>query len=85
MDAIAGAIAAAMEQQGSVTVEISRNVHQAANGTGQVSHSVSDVRRSAGETDTAAADVLAAARRLAQHSEDLRREVFTFLGNVKAA
>ncbi len=85
MDAIAGAIAAAMEQQGSVTVEISRNVHQAASGTGQVSHSVSDVRRSAGETDTAAADVLAAARRLAQHSEDLRREVFTFLGNVKAA
>ena len=85
MDAIAGAIAAAMEQQGAVTVEISRNVHEAANGTGQVSHSVSDVRRSAGETDTAANDVLGAARTLAKHSEDLRREVFAFLSNVKAA
>ena len=85
MDAIAGTIAAAMEEQGSVTVEISRNVHQAASGTGQVSHSVADVKRSAGETDSAAGNVLSAARQLAKHSEELRREVFAFLSNVKAA
>jgi methyl-accepting chemotaxis protein len=85
MDHIAGGIAAAMEQQGSVTIEISRNVHEAANGTGQVSGSVLNVKRSAGETDTAAADVLNAARRLTQHSDELRREVDNFLAEMKAA
>jgi methyl-accepting chemotaxis protein len=74
-----------MEEQGTVTVEISRNVHEAAKGTGQVSASVVDVKSSAGETDSAATNVLAAARQLSQHSEELRREVVGFLSQVKAA
>jgi methyl-accepting chemotaxis protein len=85
MDAIATTIAAAMEQQGAVTIEIARNVHEAAKGTGQVSHSVADVKRSAGEADSAAGNVLGAAQQLAQYAEELRREVNTFLGSVKAA
>ncbi len=85
MDAIATTIAAAMEQQGAVTIEIARNVHEAAKGTGQVSHSVADVKRSAGEADSAAGNVLGAAQQLAKHAEELRREVQDFLSGVKAA
>jgi methyl-accepting chemotaxis protein len=85
MSEIAGAIAAAMEEQRTVTAEISRNVHEAAKGTGQVSGSVSNVKQSAGDTGAAAGNVLAAAQELARHSEELGGEVDAFLGSVKAA
>ena len=62
---ISSAIAAAVEEQGAATCEISRNViQQAAQGTQQVSSNVTDVQRGATETGTASSEVLAAAKTL---------------------
>ena len=47
---IAAAIAAAVEEQGAVNAEISRNVQQAARGTAQVASNIGDVNRGASET-----------------------------------
>ena len=85
MNAIAAGVAAAMEEQGAATQEIARNVQQAAQGTQVVTGNILDVKRGAGETGSAAAQVLGAAQELARHSEDLGREVDSFLAGVKAA
>jgi methyl-accepting chemotaxis protein len=85
MNAIAAGVAAAMEEQGAATGEIARNVQQAAQGTQVVTGSILDVKRGAGETGSAASQVLTAAQELARHSEDLGREVDSFLAGVKAA
>ena len=85
MNAIAAGVAAAMEEQGAATSEISRNVQQAAQGTQVVTGNILDVKRGAGETGSAASQVLAAAQELARHSNDLGREVDSFLAGVKAA
>src|SRR5262249_16939582 len=52
---IASTIAAAVEEQGAATQEISRNVQQAAQGTAQVATNITDVTRGASETGTASA------------------------------
>ena len=62
-----------------------RNVHEAAKGTGQVSANVMSVKDSAGVTGGAAGEVLHAAQGLSRHSENLRREVNSFLTDVKTA
>jgi methyl-accepting chemotaxis protein len=85
MSQISTSIAAAMEQQGSATAEIARSVQEAARGTEQVTGSIQNVQNGAGETETAASQVLGAAQELARHSNDLSREVSTFLSGVKAA
>ncbi|HZH50239.1 MAG TPA: cache domain-containing protein [Microvirga sp.] len=85
MSQISTAIAAAMEEQGAATAEISRNVQEAAHGTDLVSGNIADVRQGAGETGAAAAQVLAAAQELAHHSASLGSEVDRFLSGVKAA
>jgi methyl-accepting chemotaxis protein len=85
MNAIAAGVAAAMEEQGTATSEISRNVQQAAQGTQMVTGNILDVKRGAGETGSAASQVLAAAQELSRHSEDLGREVDDFLASVRAA
>ena len=85
MNMIASGVAAAMEEQGAATQEIARNVQQAAQGTQLVTGNILDVKRGAGETGSAASQVLAAAQELARHSEDLGREVDSFLSGVMAA
>jgi methyl-accepting chemotaxis protein len=85
MNAIAAGVAAAMEEQGAATSEIARNVQQAAQGTQVVTGTILDVKRGAGETGSASAQVLSAAQELARHSEELGREVDSFLSGVKAA
>jgi methyl-accepting chemotaxis protein len=85
VNAIAAGVAAAIEEQGAATQEIARNVRQAAQGTQVVTGNILDVKRGAGETGSAAAQVLAAAQELARHSEDLGREVDSFLSGVRAA
>ncbi|NBJ13651.1 methyl-accepting chemotaxis protein [Microvirga arsenatis] len=85
MSQISTSIAAAMEQQGAATAEIARNVQEAARGTEQVTGSIVDVQHGAGETGAAASQVLGAAQELSRHSNDLSREVSTFLSGVKAA
>jgi len=85
MSEIAATIAAAVEEQGAATQEISRNVQQAANGTQQVSANIADVQRGASETGSASAQVLTAAKSLSGESERLKREVGKFLSSVRAA
>jgi len=82
---ISAAIAAAVEEQGAATMEISRNVQQAAAGAEQVSSSVVDVQRGATETGSASSQVLTAAKSLAQDGDRLKREVASFLDSVRVA
>jgi methyl-accepting chemotaxis protein len=85
MSEIASTIASAVEEQGAATQEISRNVQQAALGTGQVSVSIIDVQRGAAETGSASSQVLSAAQSLSQDSSRLKIEVARFLDTVRAA
>jgi methyl-accepting chemotaxis protein len=85
MSATADAIAAAVDQQGSATREIIRNVAEATTGTGAITATIGGVARSAGETGEAAARVLASASDLAQEADHLGAEVNRFLGTLKAA
>jgi len=85
MSEIASTIAAAVEQQGAATQEISRNVQQAAHGTQQVSSNITDVQRGASETGSASSQVFSAAKSLSGESSRLKREVGKFLNSVRAA
>jgi methyl-accepting chemotaxis protein len=82
---ISSTIAAAVEEQGAATQEISRNVQQAAKGTMQVSLHVTDVQQGAGETGSASSQVLSAAQSLSGESNRLKLEVGKFLDSVRAA
>jgi methyl-accepting chemotaxis protein len=82
---ISSTIAAAVEEQGAATQEISRNVQQAAMGTTQVSSHISDVKQGATETGSASAQVLSAAQSLSGDSNRLKLEVGKFLNSVRAA
>jgi methyl-accepting chemotaxis protein len=82
---ISSTIAAAVEEQGAATQEISRNVQQAAQGTQQVSTNITDVQRGASETGSASSQVLSAAQSLSGDSNRLKLEVGKFLDSVRAA
>lgn len=85
MSEISSTIAAAVEEQGAATQEISRNIQHAAHGTSEVSANISDVQRGAGETGAASAQVHSAAQSLSQESNRLKSEVARFLESVRAA
>ncbi|WP_182915368.1 methyl-accepting chemotaxis protein [Rhodopseudomonas palustris] len=85
MSEISSTIAAAVEEQGAATQEISRNVQHAAQGTQQVSANITDVQRGATETGAASSQVLHAAKSLSGDSGRLKLEVEKFLGTVRAA
>ncbi len=82
---ISSSIAAAMEEQGAATREISRNVGEAVKGTAQVAANIADVNRGAGETDSASAQVLSSAKSLSNESSRLASEVEKFLDTIRAA
>ena len=79
------AIAAAIEEQGAATNEISRNVQQAAQGTSQTSASIVEVNKGAAETGSACSQVLSSAQSLSSESNRLKLEVEKFLATVRAA
>jgi methyl-accepting chemotaxis protein len=79
------AIASAIEQQGSATKEIARNVQEAAHGTQDVTSNISGVQQAANDTGAAATQVLDAAEQLSQQSSDLAGQVNRFLADVRAA
>jgi methyl-accepting chemotaxis protein len=85
IDQIGNAIAAAVEEQGSATKEIARNVQQAAHGTQDVTSNISGVQQAANDTGAAAEQVLGAAEQLSQQSKDLASQVNRFLADVRAA
>jgi methyl-accepting chemotaxis protein len=82
---ISQAIAAAVEEQGAATQEISRNVHQAAQGAIQVASSISDVNRGATDTGAASTHVHGLSQSLLGQSNHLKGEVEKFLANVRTA
>jgi methyl-accepting chemotaxis protein len=82
---ISSTIAAAVEEQGAATQDISRSVQRAAESTMQVSSSVTDVQRGANETGSASSQLLAAAQSLSGNSKRLKLEVGKFLNSVRAA
>ncbi|MGY3445924.1 MULTISPECIES: methyl-accepting chemotaxis protein [unclassified Bradyrhizobium] len=85
IDQIGTAIAAAIEEQGSATREISRSVQEAARGTQEVNSNISGVQRAADDTGAAATQVLGAAEQLSSQSKDLAGQVNRFLSDVRAA
>jgi methyl-accepting chemotaxis protein len=82
---VASSIASAVEEQGAATREIARNIQQAAAGTQQVSTNITGVTQAAGDTGHAAGQMLAATGELARQSETLRKEVDSFLHDIKSA
>ncbi|MCS3728505.1 methyl-accepting chemotaxis protein [Bradyrhizobium betae] len=82
---ISAAVAAAVEEQGAATQEISRNVQQAAKGTQDVSSNITNVQRGASETGSASSQVLSSAQSLSIESNRLKAEVDKFLVTVRAA
>jgi methyl-accepting chemotaxis protein len=82
---ISTAIAAAVQQQGAATQEITRNVQQAAQGAIQVGDSIGVVGRGAANTGTAAEQVHGFARSLASQGNHLKLEVGKFLNTIRAA
>jgi methyl-accepting chemotaxis protein len=85
IDQIGSAIASAINEQGSATREIARNIQQAANGTQDVSSNISGVQQAATDAGAAATQVLGAAEQLSQQSKDLASQVNGFLADVRAA
>jgi methyl-accepting chemotaxis protein len=85
MDEIAAAIAAAVEQQGAATGEIARNVEQAAVGTQEVTSNIIQVTAAAEETGTSASEVKHVAADLNQKADLLRKQVESFLADVRVA
>jgi methyl-accepting chemotaxis protein len=85
MSEISSTIAAAVEEQGAATQEISRNIQHAATGTQEVSSNIADVQHGATETGSASAQVHSAAKSLSSESNRLKLEVSKFLNSVRAA
>ncbi|WP_053239496.1 methyl-accepting chemotaxis protein [Pleomorphomonas koreensis] len=82
---ISGAIATAVEQQGSAASEIAHNVSEAARGTAAVSENVEGIRQASEQTSTVSATVLAAADDLSAQAGELRRAMDGFLETLRAA
>jgi len=85
MSEISTTIAAAIEEQGAATGEITRSTQETARGTEAVSRNIAGVTEAAGNTGTAAAQVLASAAELGRQAETLRAEVDQFLATIRAA
>jgi len=82
---IASAVAAAVEEQGAATKEISRNVGEAAMGTQVVSSNILGISGATTETREAASRMLGAATNLSAQTDSLAGEVRQFIASTKAA
>jgi len=85
INGVATSIAAAVEEQGTATQEIVRNVGQAAQGTTEVTDNIAGVACAAEETGRAAEHVLGDASALSRQSDHLSTEVGRFLAGLQAA
>jgi methyl-accepting chemotaxis protein len=82
---IATAIAAAVEEQGAATREISDNVAQVAQATSEVTQNIQGVNQAAQDTSQSAATVKQASQELSVQATNLRQIVQHFLTDVRAA
>ena len=85
VDQIAGAIAAAVEQQGAATQEIARGAGLAATGTGEVSGSVAEIRGSAEATAARVAELRRVVEDVAAGEAALRAELDGIVASLRAA
>lgn len=85
IDSVSAAISAAVEEQSATTREIARSTGEAAIGAKEVTRHITDVQREASETGEAATQVVDASSELGRQAEHLRRQVDTFLANLRAA
>ena len=85
VDTYAATIAAAIEQQGSATSEISRNVGEAASGTKAVVGNVGDIGDAVEESTQAAQQMRNATNSVASRAQALGASVEAFLDEVAAA
>jgi methyl-accepting chemotaxis protein len=83
IDEISAIIAAAVEEQSSVTGEIAESTNQAASGTQEVTRSITIVTQAANETGLAASEVLTNADELLKQADVLQAEVEKFLSRVQ--
>lgn len=79
------AIAAAVEEQGSATIEISRNINEAVRGTGVVSSSMLRVNDSAQKTEESSGCLLIAADALVESGQALKQQMNLFLSSIQSA
>lgn len=85
MDEIATIIAAAAEEQDAATVQIARNVQEAAQGTTDVAANTVGLSEAAASTEAIAEQMLAAVRNLSLKADELRKSAQGFLTNTHAA
>ena len=78
-------IAAAVEEQGAVTMEISRSVASAAEGSGAITEGARHVRSVAGDTAQQATQVQDAARALTARADTLLTETRGFIDRLRRA
>jgi methyl-accepting chemotaxis protein len=82
---VATAIAAAVQQQGAATQEITRSTQFAAQGTKNVSDNITGVKTDADAAAAAADHVKDASETLESQSQHLGNQVTEFLGRIRAA
>ncbi|GLR87426.1 methyl-accepting chemotaxis protein [Bradyrhizobium iriomotense] len=82
---VATAIAAAVQQQGAATQEITRSTQFAAQGTRNVSDNITGVKADADAAAAAADNVKHASETLETQSRQLGNQVTDFLGKIRAA
>jgi methyl-accepting chemotaxis protein len=82
---VAATIAAAVEEQGAATQEITRSTQYAAQGTKNVSDNITGVKTDADAAAAAAENVKLASQTLETQSRQLSGQVTQFLGRIRAA
>jgi len=82
---IATTIAAAVEQQRTATGEISNGVQNAATETQTVTSNIGEVRDTMSEAGSAADQMNGAAAELSEQAETLRREMDSFISEIRSA
>ena len=82
---VTSSIAAAIEEQGAATQEISRNVQMAAMGTDELSKNVVGVTGAISETSEQSVNVMSATTELGQVSQEMSTVINRFLQDVAAA
>ena len=82
---IATTIASAVEEQGAATRDIAQNVQQASLSVNEVTSNIAGVSRAAEQTGEAAHEVMQASAEITRQAGDLRGQVTSFLGRIRAA
>jgi methyl-accepting chemotaxis protein len=78
VNGISSTIATAVEEQNATTNEMSRNVSEAAHGSGEITSNIAGVAQAAESTSRGAGDTQKAAQQLVETSAELRRLVEQF-------